>query len=311
MRVGLVVDASCDLPDSYLEAHGIRVLPAIVQADGKTWVDDRDPDQTMMLYRRFIADRGQDASSSACSAEEISEIFLQELVLDFDRVLVISAGAEFSNMFARATEASYTILQSYRERRGAGTGGFALRILDSSSMCAGEAVLVARAMHLLAGNRLGFEDMRRTLRTEVGQVSCLLVPGDPWYLRRRGLDGHGNGVGRAEYAAMLVSDLKPVIELSGGRRRTLARRRGFRRACALALTHARNAIARSPGGPALVLSFGGDPRLIRQMPAYQDLELAAADARMELHFAVMSAAVGARLGPGALSVAWMNGAPVP
>jgi fatty acid-binding protein DegV len=309
MRIGLVVDASCDLPDSYLEAHGVRILPAIVQADGKTWVDDRDPAQTLMLFRNFIADRGREANSSACGAEVIGEIFLQELVLEFDRVLVISAGAEFSNMFARATEASYAILQNYREHRGEVTapGGFALRILDSGSVCAGEAVLVARALQLLAGEGAGFEAMRRTLRSETAHVRCLLVPGDPWYLRRRGLDGKGHGIGRAAYAAARIAGFIPVIELAGGGCRTIARPRGFRGACEAALTHAREAIGRNPEGPALVLSFGGDPRLIREMPAYQALELAAADARMELHFSVMSAAMGARLGPGALSVAWLNG----
>jgi DegV family protein with EDD domain len=307
MRIGLVVDASCDLPDSYLEANGIRVLPSILQLDGKTWMDDREPGQTMMLYRSFIADRALDGSSSACSAEEIRDIFLQEVVVDYDRVLVISAGTGLSNMFARATEASYAILQSYRERRGDGhrSGGFALRILDTGSVCAGEAILVSRALQLLSEGRLGFEGVRRALREEAGRTVCLVVPGDPWYLRHRGLDGHGTGMGRAEYALSAIADLKPVVELVDGRRRTIARARGFRQACALAFARAAEAIGRESGSPTLALSFGGDPRVIREMPAYQALDARAADARIELHLSVMSATMGARLGPGALSVAWL------
>jgi fatty acid-binding protein DegV len=308
MRIGLVVDASCDLPDAQLEAHGIRILPSILDFDGKSWVDDRDPPRTMMLYRRYIADRAVVTRSGACSAQEIREIFLQELVLDYERVLVISACAEFSELFQRATEASYSILQEYRQRRAAGerSGSFALRVLDSRTLCAGEAVMVCRALQLLAAGGLGFEKMRRTLQEETARIACLLVPGDPWYLRRRGLDGNGRGLSWADFALARGFDVLPVIELAGGGRRTIARLRGFDAACAAALARAGAAIARGLGTPALVLSFGGDPRVIRAMDAYQELEARAAEARIDMHFSVMSATMGARVGPGALSVAWLG-----
>lgn len=310
MRIGLVVDATCDLPDVHLEAHGIRVLPSILQFDGRTWVDDRAPEQTQMFYRRFISDRAVDARSGACSAGEIRDIFLQELVLDYDRVLVTSACAELSDTFQRASEASYSILQDYRARREEGerAGSFALRVLDSRTICAGEGIVVCRALELLDAGDGGFERMRRTLRIEVERAICLLVPGDPWYLRRRGLDGRGKGLGRADFALHRVSDVKPVIELEGGRRRTIARRRGFEAACGTALASAGDAVRRGLGTPSLVLSFGGDPRIIREMDAYKDLEASAAAARIDLHFSVMGATMGARLGPGALSVAWLPAA---
>jgi DegV family protein with EDD domain len=308
MRIGLAVDASCDLPDALLEAHGIRILPSILQLDGKSWLDERAPEQTMTVYRRFISDRSVDASSGACSAEEIREIFLQELVLDYERVLVISACAEYSDMFQRATEASYAILQDYRERREerARGGSFALRVLDSRTVCAGEAILVCRALQLLAAGTLGFEKMRRTLRDEAGRISCLLVPGDPWYLRRRGLAGNRASLSRSDYALACISDLKPILELGNGRRRVIARPRGFLAACSAAFARAAEAIGRGLGTPTLALSFGGDPRVIREMPAYRELESRAAMARIDMHLSVMSATMATRTGPGAMSIAWLN-----
>jgi DegV family protein with EDD domain len=308
MRIGLVVDASCDLPDSQLEAHGIRILPSILDFDGKSWVDERDPERTMMLYRRYIADRAIVTRSGACSAQEIREIFLQELVVDYERVLVISACAEFSELFQRATEASYSILQDYRQRRAAGecSGSFALRVLDSRTLCAGEAVMVCRALQLLAAGKLGFEKMRRALQEDAARIACLLVPGDPWYLRRRGLGGNGGGLSWADFALARSFDLIPIVELAGGERRTIGRVRGFHSACVSALGRAGAAITRGLGTPALVLSFGGDPRVIREMEAFRELESHAAAAHVDIHFSVMSATMGARLGPGALSVAWLS-----
>ena len=308
MRIGLVVDAACDLPDVHLEARGIRILPSILQFEGKSWLDERAPEQTMTFYRRYIADRAVDARSGACSAAEIREIFLRDLVLDYDRVLVISACAEYSDMFQRATEASYAILQDYRERReeGAREGSFALRVLDSRTVCAGEAVVVCRALQLLGEGHLGFEKVRRSLRDEAPRVTCLLVPGDSWYLRSRGLDGHGKGLGRTTYALSRIVDLTPVLELIGGRRRVLARRRGFHSACSAALVRAGDAVERGLATPTLALSFGGDPRIVREMPAYQELESRAAAARIDMQFSVMSATMGVRVGPGAFSAAWLG-----
>jgi fatty acid-binding protein DegV len=213
-------------------------------------------------------------------------------------------------MFQRATEASYAILQDYRERREerARGGSFALRVLDSRTVCAGEAILVCRALQLLAAGTLGFEKMRRTLRDETGRISCLLVPGDPWYLRRRGLAGNGPSLSRSDYALACISDLKPVLELVGGRRRIITRPRGFRAACSAAFARAGEAIGRGLGTPSLALSFGGDPRVVREMPAYRELESRAAMARIAMHLSVMSATMATRTGPGSLSVAWLNAA---
>lgn len=308
MRIGFVVDAFCDLPDAHLEASGVRVLPAIVELGGTTWVDDRAPEQTMMLYRRFIADRAVEARSGACSAAEIREIFLQELVLDYDRVLVLTTGADFGEFFARATEASYSILQNYREKREQAecTGSFALRVLDSGTFAAGESVLLCRGLELLAEGRLGFENIRRTLREETGRIVCLVVPGDPWYLGQRGADGRGAGLSARDQALARSLKIRPVAEFAAGRRRTVSRHRGHVAAVRDALGRAGEALAKGLGASSVVLSFGGDPRIVREMAAYQELEAAAAAARIELHLAVMSAAMGARLGPGALCVAWMS-----
>lgn len=308
MRVGFVVDATCDLPDACLEGHGVRILPHILELGSRTWIDERDPEKTMMLYRRFIADRSVEARVNAASTAQIRDIFLQELVLDYDRVLVISAAAELSDMHAHATEASYAILQHYRERRDEAehAGSFALRVLDSHSLGAGEGIVLCRALELLEEGKRGFEKIRLVLRDELDRVRCLFVPGDPWYLRRRGMDGRGGGIGRGDYLLAEFAGLRPVIELSRGSRRVVARSRSFEAACGFAMDEAREAISRGLGTPALVLSFGGDPRVIRQMTAYQELEAVVVSARLDLHLAVMSAATGTRLGPGAFSVAWLE-----
>ena len=54
------------------------------------------------------------------------------------------------------------------------------------------------------------------------------------------------------------------------------------------------------------MSFGGDPRIIRELPAYQDFEGFAATHRVQLHLSVMSATLAVNVGPGAFSLAYVE-----
>lgn len=311
MRIGVVVDSSCDLPQSYLGSHGIHVLPNVLTFRGKRYLDARDPVETMNLFRRLIADKSAEAASRACSVEEIREIFLDALVTDYDRVLVISPCARRSEIFRNATDASYAILQSYRERRhqAGESRAFSLRILDSGTLCAGHGILVHRAVATIASGELPFEKMRSGLKEDAGRIRTLLVPNDLFYVRHRGLGGPADALGGGDYTLGRITNLKPVLELGSESNRVIGRARGFEAAASAALELARAAVRGGLGAPVVNISFGGDPRVIRDLNAYQDLEAQAASQRAELHLAVMSAAMGVRLGPGALSVAWIEGDP--
>lgn len=55
MRIGLVVDATCDLPPEFLAAHGIRVMPIGIRLGEQRLIDRRDPDTTLSFYRDHLA----------------------------------------------------------------------------------------------------------------------------------------------------------------------------------------------------------------------------------------------------------------
>ena len=47
MKIGLVVDATCDLPAPYIKEHHIQVLPISLRIGDEHVVDDRNPDTTL------------------------------------------------------------------------------------------------------------------------------------------------------------------------------------------------------------------------------------------------------------------------
>jgi fatty acid-binding protein DegV len=94
--------------------------------------------------------------------------FLEQLVTDFDYVICLTVSSVRSPIFENATQASFGLLQNYRERRAAAgiNGPFALRVVDSQTVFAGLAVLAAEGVRLLA------EDQHpNAIRTRLEQLS--------------------------------------------------------------------------------------------------------------------------------------------
>jgi fatty acid-binding protein DegV len=85
MRIGLMVDATCDLPRRFIDDQQIIILPITIRIDAHTFVDVHDPDAAENYCRGDIGKRGHAAETAPPSADEIRELFLGRLVLDYER----------------------------------------------------------------------------------------------------------------------------------------------------------------------------------------------------------------------------------
>jgi len=77
MRIGVVVDSTCDLPQEFIEKHNIRILPITLHLDNDHLVDERDPQATLAFYDADLADRGHNAESAPFTVQQIQEVFLE------------------------------------------------------------------------------------------------------------------------------------------------------------------------------------------------------------------------------------------
>lgn len=308
MKIGIVVDASCDLPRSYIDEHRLIVLPSILEFGEKEIIDSRDARDTLAVYRRYVADKSLEARSRAPEVDAIRDLFLDDLVLRYDRVLVLCVSANRGSVFDKATQASYAILQGYRQRREeAGlVEPFALRVLDTTTVGPGEAVLAAEAVRMLDEETPPFEKLRRTIKDLSRRVTCLLVPNDLFYLHHRARQRGEDSLGPLAYRIGSALGIKPILEMRRGESQVVARSRGFERGVSHVLQRARSAISRGHARPIVAMSFGGDPRRVRELAAYQEFEAFAAVNRCDLHLSVMSATMALNIGPGAFSLALID-----
>ncbi len=307
MKMGIVVDACCDLTHAWVREHQVAVLPAALVLDRmRTVIDDRDPDRTREIYQRYICDRSRVPTIQPISAAAVRKRFLDDLVLRYDRLLVLCSDARNIGFFANASQASYAVLKDYRQRRHA-LGieeSFAMRVLDTGTIGPGAALLAQAATCALHSPGEKFDSVRRRIQELAGRVRCHLLPADPGYLRFRRPEAREAAVGALDYRLGRWLGVRPILEFDGGHWRQHARVRSFRHGMERLLQAATSRLEQQGSGPAIIMSFGGDPRLVRSLPAYKDFESRAARRRIELHLAVMSATLAAQVGPGAFSIAW-------
>ncbi len=208
MRTGVVIDSACDLPQSYLQQHNIHIMPISLHFGYDTFKDVRDPDATQAFYRRYLSEKTLDAETAPFSVEQIKQLFLDELVLKYDRVLVITISHARSQIFANASEASFAILKQYREKRQqAGLNSpFYLTVLDSQTLFTGEGVLVHEAVRLLEGHNLAIGALRTVIEQLSQQVHAYLIPEDLFYLRYRGSKKGEKTIGLFGYQALWLGN---------------------------------------------------------------------------------------------------------
>lgn len=308
MQIGLVVDSACDLPLSLLKQHDIEILPIAVRLGEESFVDRRDPEETVRFYQQLVPERGLQAETEPLSIEEIRRLFLDRVVTRYDRVLVLTIASSRSDIFNNATKASFAILHEYRQRRQAAgvESSFLLRVLDSGQLFTGEGVLAWELIRwLFAEPEPHFDGLQRRAETFKQHIYAYAVPQDLLHIRARARDRGDRSVSWLQFQMGTMLDIKPIIEAHQGETRPIDKIRGFETAVERVFARA---IKRIESGrlltPVIVMSYAGDPKEIRRFPSYRELRLRADDAGVALVESPMSITAGIYLGPGAFSLAY-------
>src|SRR5690606_32243116 len=186
MRIGLVVDSACDLPAGYHQQHDIALLPVTVHIGEDELTDLRDEQATLQFLHSHIAERGADAETAPFTVQQVQALLLERLVVDYDYVFCLTTARTRSAIYDNATQASYAILNEYRPIRAAAGHDtpFALRVVDSQNVFAGQGVTAVEAVRLIEGGE-GAPKIRARLEHLALHTHAYMVAPDLHYLRAR------------------------------------------------------------------------------------------------------------------------------
>lgn len=193
MKLGIVTDSTCDLPQFLVEQHELEVVPCILVIEGKEYVDDEAGITRHEFYRRLPSFRSQ-PTTAAPSIGDFAARYDSLLRRGCDQILSIHAAGALTSILNVARQAA---------------GDFSGRVtcVDSTSLSLGvgfQVLAAAEAAELgLQAALAAVEAARRNLR-----VYAVLDTVE--YLRRSGRV--------PATVAMLGSllSIKPLIELLNG-----------------------------------------------------------------------------------------------
>lgn len=313
MRIGIVVDSTCDLPESYFEKNNIQILPISIRLGDELLVDKRDAQATRRFYQEQLDSEGIHAESIPYSVDQIQAVFLEQLVIDYDLVFCITVSGKRSLIFDNATKASFSILKQYQKvRADAGVPGpFSMRVIDSKTLFSGTAVLVCEVAKMIeqGANR---NAIRLRIDEMLPHICGYMVPEKLAYVRDRGFkkgerksfSDSMRGVALTVGSAL---SMHPVIRIHGGEENPATVNRSYEKSVRRMLAHVAKQIrAGKLMSDHVCLSYAGDAARVPTMPGYTELEDAAREHKVRLLVSTMSPTGAINVGAGCLFVAFAS-----
>ncbi|MFC4765725.1 DegV family protein [Dyella koreensis] len=303
MRMGLAIDASCDIPQAFLQEHGIAVMPITVRVDDEVFLDNRSQTEIHRFLDRKLGDRSHSAETEPCSVEEVQKLFLDKLVLEQDCVFCLTITATRSPINDHVIKASFGVLKHYREVRDkAGIPGpFLMRVIDTRNLFAGAAPCIVEATRLIQAGESA-PAIRERLTHIANNSYGYMLPRDLYYLRARAKKKGDRSVGL--FSAMLGSalDIKPLLRGYRGDTGPVGKVRGFEHGAETLFNYAAQRVHAGLLVPVVCVSYGGDLAELPKLPGYAGLRAACEECGVELMEAPMSITGMVNVGEGAVTL---------
>jgi DegV family protein with EDD domain len=303
MRIGIVVDSCCDLPQSFYEQHNLVILPITVRIGETTLIDYRDTQATLDFTRSKIAKRSHEAETTAYTAEQVHALFLERLVIDYDHVFCLTITKHRSLIHENVVRGSFAIPRDSKAiRQAAGCElPFTLRVIDTQTLFTGQGITAVEAVRMREqGANVGQIRMRLEF---LAQNTCFYgVPDDLYYLRTRARAKGDNSIGLVSAMLGRALAIKPVMRNYHGHTEAVAKVLGHENAAEKLFDFTIAQIRKGLLTPTVCLSYGGDLVDMRTLRGYARLRDACENHGVEVYESVMSLTGMIYTGRGCLGV---------
>ncbi|WP_291190131.1 DegV family protein [Frateuria sp.] len=303
MRMGLAIDASCDLPQAFLREHDIAVMPIAVRLDDTVFKDERDPREIERFLEMRLAGTHA-AETEPCSVEDVQRLFLDKLVLERDCVFCLTVTATRSPIHEHVVKASFAILKQYREaRERAGIAGpFLMRVVDTRNVFAGEGPAVFEAVRLIQAGETP-PIIRERLGVVANHTYAYMLPRDLHHLRNRTKKKGDRSVSLFSAVVGTALDIKPLLRCFRGETGPVGKVRGFEHGAETLFGYAARRVRAGLIVPVVCVSYGGELAELARLPGYDGLREACEETGVTLLEAPMSITGMVNVGEGAVTLA--------
>jgi len=303
MRIGVAIDAACDVPQAFLERNGIAVMPITVRVDGQSFKDDRDPAEIQRFRDQKLGSRSHGAETEPSSVEDVQDLLLGSMVSRYDCVVCLTIMATRSPIHDNVIKASFAILKNYRPiREAAGvTGPFLMRVVDTRTIFAGPGPVIAETVRMIQAGKSPAEVRERAAHIADCSYGYML-PRDLNYLRSRARSKGDRSVSFVSSMLGTALDIKPILRAHRGETGPVGKVRGFEHGAQVLFDYAARRIQSGLLVPSLSISYGGDLDDMRNLPGYHALTRVCGDAGVEMLESPMGITGMVNVGEGAMTI---------
>lgn len=207
----IFTDSGSDLPKSFFEKEGVHLFPLRVLVKG-TEYDDIIGISTDQVYAAIA--EGEQPKTSQVSLEAFLTAF-EDLAKSGEEGIYIAFSSELSGTCQTAIMAKNQLLESYPNLQ--------LAIIDSKCASFGLGLVVKEAVKL---QKIGieFDEAVQTLAEMAQSMEHLFTVGDLNYLAK------GGRVSKSSAFVGGLLNIKPILNIEGGKLVPLEKTRGFKKA---------------------------------------------------------------------------------
>lgn len=190
----IATDSMADLPDDYVDEHGLGIMHLTYHVDGETYGKDRKLD-----WKTFY-DRMRDGSTPTTSQVNPSDArsCMEECLEQTSKLLCLMFSATLSGTYNSAVIAAEELME---ERPG-----IQIQVVDTKAASLGEGLLVCRAVEMMESG-CSMEETKDWVTDHIGNLVEVFTVEDLKYLYR------GGRISRAAAAVGTVINLKPVLHI--------------------------------------------------------------------------------------------------
>lgn len=303
----LVVDASCDLPSSWLHLNHVAVVPFYIHVDGEVLRDTLDEVPNIAFSEERLQRKGLSLKSMPMSAVEIRDHLQLWMSPQIDHVVQLTYSAARSKAYVSALQATQSLVLIHNKVRRsiANRGPLKAWVIDSQTGLTGMAIITAQAVRL-RDRGLPAAEIAAALELFRDNVHTLLVPNDLQYLFQVSQRSGEASLSRWQAVMAGLLDIKPIIYVGGSQAHMVARVRRQDKAINHAMATAAKHVSLGLSAPLVCVSYAGDPAALQMFDGFNELCAECRRRQVELITAPMNMTGSLKLGPGAISISFAS-----
>ncbi len=307
LKLGILIDAAADVPQSVLDDPSVRLLPVKVQVDESELLDQRDAKVTRDFNSQFLNLRSAEVSKSVPPDEAtIRQFFLDQVSGDFDHVFGLLVTSSRSPIFKSAmAAASKVIADSLPLRMAKGIKGpLFVECYDSQNIGCGYGVQVMEALR-----QFNLNPSVANLRTQFNELSrsayLYIAPSQLDFILTRAKAKGENSVGMIAGAAAKMLGVLPALRCHRGETGSVAKFRGAANSREFVLDLARRELQRGLLAPFINVGYTGVVDEVQAIANYRSLVAEAQAQGVTVSLQETSPTMSINFGPNALTVGFV------